>query len=445
MGIPHPPGYPLYVLLGRAATAVPIGDLPFRLNVTSAVFGALAAVAIYAIAFELTRQRAAAFAASLSLAFSYHFWGQSLVAEVYTLDAALLAGLLYATCLYQRTQRPAALYAAFFLLGLALAHRTTSLFLVPPLLAWGVANGSRRNVDLWLRAFCFLIPGLSLYLLLPVLYAAQPDYLWNAGYTLSGEPAYVDLTTREGLTWYATAQVFRPLAFAFGPAGVLRETARYASWLWSEFAGVGAILGAAGFTRAWRQHRPFLYLTAGAFALQAWFYINYGALDKDQMFLATYVIWSLWIGLGVKELLDLAGSGYLRAFAVPAVRALALALPVALLFTNFAALDFSGDSPVRDGTQRLFAAAPEGTLVIGEWGDIASVQYEQTVEHERPDLTLVGRWALTRDDLRQLVAANIGRRPVYVLEDVPALRKDFRFVKIGDWYRLEPLTGKGGS
>ncbi len=444
LGIPHPPGYPLYVLVGHAFAALPVGDVGFRLNLMSAIFGALAAVAVYAIVFELTRHRISALVAALSLAFSYHFWGESLVAEVYTLDAALVGGLIYILCLWKRTQRPAALYVAFFLLGLSLAHRTTSLLLVPPLLTWGVMNGSLRQVGLWLRAVCCVLPGLALYLLLPLAYLAHPAYMWNVSYSVSGQPVYVDLTTRAGLTWYVTAKIFQPLAFAFSPTQLLGEAVRYLGWLWGEFAGFGVIIGIVGVLGAWRRHPDFLLLTAGAFVLQAAFYIDYAVVDKDQMLLPTYLVWSLWIGLGTKELLGLVDLGYFKSLAAPAARALALALPLALFLTNFPSLDFAGDNKIQTDAQHLFASAPPHTLVIGTWGDIASLQYFQTVKQERPDLTLIGQWALTADRLRELVAANIDERPIYLLGNVPALREDFQFVKAGFWYELKARNPKGG-
>ncbi|MCL5256242.1 MAG: DUF2723 domain-containing protein, partial [Chloroflexi bacterium] len=40
LGIPHPTGYPTYVLLGKLFSYLPFGDLAYRLNVMSAVFAA---------------------------------------------------------------------------------------------------------------------------------------------------------------------------------------------------------------------------------------------------------------------------------------------------------------------------------------------------------------------------------------------------------------------
>ena len=50
LGIPHPPGTPLFVMLGHVwGTVVPIGEYAFRLNLMSAFFSSLAAGALFLV------------------------------------------------------------------------------------------------------------------------------------------------------------------------------------------------------------------------------------------------------------------------------------------------------------------------------------------------------------------------------------------------------------
>ena len=120
LGIPHPPGTPFYVILGRIATLVPIGSIAQRVNGLSALSSALAVLLTYLTTLRLIRiaqrrgvaARAApvavpdllaqpagllatlgvewlvqvgAVTAALMLAFSSNFWDSATGAEVYSM------------------------------------------------------------------------------------------------------------------------------------------------------------------------------------------------------------------------------------------------------------------------------------------------------------------------------------------------------------------------
>ena len=129
LGVAHPPGFPLYVVLAHLATLIPIGSIAFRVNLASAVFAALAAAMITAVAYQalLNKQRftrgkigkeerskkgkrretppqstainngsdrvtflASAMVPGLFLAFSRTVWAYATIAEVYTLNSLLI-------------------------------------------------------------------------------------------------------------------------------------------------------------------------------------------------------------------------------------------------------------------------------------------------------------------------------------------------------------------
>lgn len=94
-GVAHPPGYPLYTLLGKVASFFPFGSVAYRIHLLSAAFGAVAAGFLYLSALKLLKQRFVSLAAALAYGLSLTFWSQSIIAEVYALNALFFLALLY--------------------------------------------------------------------------------------------------------------------------------------------------------------------------------------------------------------------------------------------------------------------------------------------------------------------------------------------------------------
>ncbi|MEW6007859.1 MAG: DUF2723 domain-containing protein [bacterium] len=96
LGIAHPPGYPLYTLLGKVfITLIPFGNIAFRMNMESALFASLCVMMVYFITLKVSGRAEerkngriiSSVVASLILAFSATFWEQAVIAEKYTLNA----------------------------------------------------------------------------------------------------------------------------------------------------------------------------------------------------------------------------------------------------------------------------------------------------------------------------------------------------------------------
>src|SRR3989442_13766216 len=85
LGIPHPPGYPLWTLLARAAAALPWGTVAWRVNVLSALLAALAVGLFYLLAARCGLNWAGRLAATLIFAGSTLLWDSAVQADVYSL------------------------------------------------------------------------------------------------------------------------------------------------------------------------------------------------------------------------------------------------------------------------------------------------------------------------------------------------------------------------
>ncbi len=128
LGIPHPPGYPTYVILGKLFLLWPFGTAAYRLNLFSAVCVATS-VAISSQFSAMSSQQVgkgdAPVVAALCLAFAPLVWGQAVITEVYGLNLLLVAALVWALW----TKRPSWLVGLF--LGLSLTTHLTSWLLLP--------------------------------------------------------------------------------------------------------------------------------------------------------------------------------------------------------------------------------------------------------------------------------------------------------------------------
>ena len=81
LGITHPPGYPLYCMLGKLFTGlVPFGSIASRVAFMSSFFGAATCFVVALIVIKLTASRLAAVASALALAVSLEFWKWNVVA-----------------------------------------------------------------------------------------------------------------------------------------------------------------------------------------------------------------------------------------------------------------------------------------------------------------------------------------------------------------------------
>ena len=108
------------------------------MNAFSALWGGVATGLVYLLALRMLRQATAnpwsrllALFAALTFAVTPTFWSQATLAEVYTLNAALVAAILLGLVIWGQTGSRRALYGTALLYGLSLAHHRTTLLYLP--------------------------------------------------------------------------------------------------------------------------------------------------------------------------------------------------------------------------------------------------------------------------------------------------------------------------
>ena len=470
LGIPHPTGYPLYVLLGRVMSLVPLGTTAFRINLVSALAGAAGVFFVARWAIELAPAAGtaalafAALAGSLLYAFSQGAWSQSVVAEVYTLNAAFLGAILWALARADRSRDNRFLALSAFLFGLGLSNHLLVLAALPAL-AW---SAGRRLVSKSIGlAGCVLllllvIWGVSLDAYLPIRASLGPEFSW-------GVP-----NTPERLWWVLTGAQYRGNFFH-------RDLAALSSHLfpgrwWMDF-GAGLLLLAGGIA-AWAAARrgsagggasvrpDGAVIVEDASARAASPLPALLALGTSLVLLSAYSIpddVGYWMPAGL-ILCGLAGAGLGAAWErSPHLGRAALGLAAGILLvlmarTHWPLVDVSGDmTPYLYARRNLESVEPNALIVSDYDGRTFSLWFYKATEFEKthPHLAVVYKslliWPWYRYHiakrypglvapsgppdpnlmLNRIVARNVKERPVYLVRPDSALVPLFRIEPVG--------------
>lgn len=179
-GVPHPPGFPLFVAIAHQFTKLPYYSIAWRVNLVSAVFGALSAGFVFGSLYLLTRHLLISAATALLYAFAPLFWLYSLVAEVFSLNNFFIALLLFLGIYAINYPKKTFLFPLIaFLFGLGLTGHQLLFFFVPALLyLFFTLNVHRKPRLLFYSLFAFALGELpQLYLC----YAASGNPFYNWG------------------------------------------------------------------------------------------------------------------------------------------------------------------------------------------------------------------------------------------------------------------------
>jgi len=190
LGVPHPPGYPMWSILSKILTFIPIGDVAYRVNMLSALCGALAAGMLALVLsktgdlfftkqeqelgahhllpvfekFGLTTPRLVnslcAIAAGVLFAYTPGTWSQSTIAEVYALNCFYMTLIvtLSLVFMFNPTQRFLFYIISFFFAQAITNHQTIAVMIFSlGWLAWCTRKNTEDFIVLFINAIILLV------------------------------------------------------------------------------------------------------------------------------------------------------------------------------------------------------------------------------------------------------------------------------------------------
>jgi hypothetical protein len=427
--LPHPPGFPTYLLLGTLFVQLPWGEPAWRLNLMSAVMAAGASL-LTAAAFQQTASRRPRPAicnpqsairnqhsairnpqsairnqhsairnpqsairnqhsaiCSLALGLSPLLWSQALIAEVYAPAAFFTAAVLFLAL--RRT--PAWLLGIVW--GLGIGVHPTLLFLAP-LVLWQVAVSAPRPSAPGLHTF---LPPAFLLLASSLLYG---PVLLAFGTTPS---PWADLSTPAGWWEYVSGRLYHGYLFALPAAFWPQRLLAWAGLLARQFTPAGALLALGGWWVLWREHRSLALATALAFGGFSLYAVGYNTADSLVYLVPAMPLAALWLGVGLAE-----AAKYLARYRRHAPWAL-LFLPLAQVLLFWGQMDLHGDRTAMEWAHRVLQQAPpRAVLVTAQDAHTFTLWYAHDGLSQRPDLLVVDRDLWYHLPYRRMVLQELG-------------------------------------
>jgi tetratricopeptide (TPR) repeat protein len=432
LGIAHPPGVPLWIILAHLASLVPFGNVAQRINFSSALFAALACAMLTLVVAELIitasclaaakrRKRstkkteelgvtplmvaAPAMGAGLLMAFSRTLWSYATITEVYALNALLIVIIFFLMLRWRRrivedrmhistasnalqvTRHDAFLYSAALIFGVALGVHHVTVALTLPAIAVIVFRTqglrfftSKRLVYAALISIAALV---AVYAYLPLAASRSPVINW-------GHPRSL-----QEIWWHLTGRQYQ-VYFSFKPEIMGEQFAEFCRMALREFGfpwlPLSLVLAFAGFVDAFKRDRTTFWFLLTIIIADLAYALSYEiAEDKDAYYLPTFISIAIAAGLGIRWMIRRAVSKPVPAGRVSIVVATVVLLVCAItLAANWPFNNRRQYFIAHDYVENLLSAiAPNSLLLTLDWQVVSPMFYAQEIEQRRRDVKIV--------------------------------------------------------
>jgi len=409
-GVPHPPGYPLWLLLAWTADHVlPLDSVAFKITTMSLVFSALANAIFLAVTLKTIRSRVAAVTGASLFAVSLTHWTQAVIPEVYALNICFFA--LCALLLVRLAERRTAgrLLLLAFVTGLSCTNHTTAVP-IAAVIAVGallIAPSLFKRPGVVALALLLGVAPIALNLVLLVASRHQPYVDWGNPESL---PALWNHMTRGQ---YSGMETEHRAASSY--ADYLRRLGNLWHWMTRQFGGTWVLLlPALGFLPlTFRQTGLWLYLTISSLlcTIGVTRYMQY-EFGREHLYAVT-MFWIppamtlAWYAAGALDVLLLADRRMLQ-LSRPATRRAATAGAVVALSAlvavpavrDYRLSDRSGTTLIRDFGHALLSVMEPGALYFPSSDHSTfSVLYQRGVLGYRTDVTLADKYGRIEREL----------------------------------------------
>jgi hypothetical protein len=415
LGIAHPTGYPLFSIIGFLFLKIPLPITKIvQANLLAAIWcslGIFVFINIIELLFskikiqpavnsktkgrkqkiytDFNKDQAviASISGALFLALSKTYWMQSTSVEVYSLQVFLFMLIIFVSLkvFYKEKKNifdwvPVGLAYAF-----GFANHMTTMLLIPfsAILFFQKEKFVKQSFIKIAVTVIISIPLLILfYSFLPVRAAMNPPINW--GNPVNMENILRHISGKQYQVWLFTSLEAAQKQFKY-----------FLTNFPSEFAYIGLILGAVGFVFIIKQNIKLFAALTATFVFTVLYSINYDIVDIDSYFLLAYIMFAIFISLGILKL-----AAYFKEKSIKEVYSCSIIgilcfVPLAI---NNAEVNQGNVYAFEDYTKSILAGAEKNSIIFSYQWDyfISPSYYFQNVENFRKDLTIIDKELMRR-------------------------------------------------
>lgn len=437
LGVVHPPGYPLYCMLGKLFTLIPYGSVALRVNFMSSFFGALTGIFLYLLIYRLTKKEILSFFSAAFFCFTPAFWSQCVVAEVYSLNILFLTLCLYILDLWREKKNDKFLYLFSFMYGLSLTNHYFMLLAGPFFILFILLEkpGIVKKPAFILGCLVIFIAGFLPYLYLPLASKANPALNWGRIDTLERFLCHIQ---RKMYSDTSIGGFEISVKFQFIKEFLAEFVRQYGILL--------IIIGFLGLWRLFIKDIKFFVLSFGIFLFNGIFLIFIMQHPFNMMwaqimsvyYFPCYLVFACYIGIGFSFLYESLGPFFRKYYFLKVSFAAAILLLLFIqIYVNYHKNDLSKNYFVYDYVKSGVNLTDKDAILFTA-GDAFTftVLYLKECEHYRRDITmydntgaLSGEYLgkdmifgslqkdkqdeIRRSAFNEIIDANYGKRPVY--------------------------------
>ena len=422
LGIDHPPGHPLYLILAHLFSLLPFAREDEGVIFCSVVAMALASVFLAQAIRLRTDNTWAGLGTGWVFAFGLVVWFHGTIAEVYAVQLAAVGACYALVAAWLKNRRPATFFALCFALGLtATTNILLATLLLPGLFYLTTRSGtfSRRffPVSFIFSGLGFMILGATPFIYIPLRLGSNAfisDFVYLNGY----EPGSL-----RWYFWYLSAEEFTTKINLTSIRDIPGLLLGYAGSYVDNHSPIFAILSTVGIITVFRgrivaksdkksqgsskrsllspvgpQPQLFERMVLVGFLATLIPVLPYQVADREVFYMPSFLHLVLLGGLGLWRVSDAIRHATFPDDVKPWItRTLALLAPVFLVTSHYSEVSsVTGDLSVYRDRESRFLALPENAIVTStDDGRATRWKYWQMVRGLRPDVRIetLGRLA----------------------------------------------------